>query len=139
MLAGALALGRLTSAASTLPFPNARGPLLLHLEGTLGTERAKVGGFTAVSLGFHGQPADTRRWLGVEEVHPLGDYGVLGKNVLDALAPFEPNLIVVGPPVDATRLLAIPAGTRVTIEGLVDRASRTLFLRRIEEPAAPTP
>lgn len=108
------------------------------MEGTLGTERAKVGGFTTVSLGFHGQPADVRRWLGVEEVHPIGDYGVLGKNVLDALAPFEPNLIVVGPPADAARLLAVPAGTSVTIEGLVDRASRTLFLRPLD-PTAPTP
>ena len=123
------------------PFVNAGPPLLLRLEGILAQDaaRARAQGFTVASLGVLGRPADQRRWLGVTDARTVGgDQAVDGKDVLNAVSPFTPNLLVAGPPAVVERLLAQPDGAHVVIEGLVDRASRTYYLRSIETaPASP--
>jgi len=116
-----------------LPYPNVGPPLLLRLEGSLAPTREAVRayGFTTVSLGFLGG-SDERRWLGVSEARTVGgDHPALGKDVLDAVAPFEPELLVTGPDALVLALRDAPDGTIVHLEGLVDRAARTYYLRRV--------
>ena len=123
-----------TAARSTgPPIVDVRKPLLLRLEGVVSATReaAAESGFTATSLGFLGTTGVS--WLGVTDARTVGaDQFVLGKDVLNAVAPFTPNLLVAGPPELASRLRGVPPGTRVVIEGLVDRGSRIYHLRRVE-------
>jgi len=124
----------LRSAPISPPFPSVGPALLLRLKGVIQTTSpaARKYGFTVASLGFAGTDA-AERWLGVTDARTVGgDNPVNGKDVLAALSPFTPNLLVMGPPDLVARLSALPAGTTVTIEGLVDRGSRTYYLRRLQ-------
>jgi hypothetical protein len=113
-------------------------PLILHLEGTWAPDReaAARSGFTAVSFGIKGEDPALRRWLGVDEVYPLGDYPVLGKDILDDVLMYDPTFFVTGSPELVTALLDTTAGTRIVLEALADRASRTFYLRSVG-PAQP--
>ena len=116
------------------PFPNFGPPLILRLEGVLERSRegARTHGFDVASLGFLGGE-DDRRWLGVTEARTIGgDQSVDGKDVLAAVAPFTPNLLITGPRELTDGLRSFPPGTRVVLEGLVDRGARTYYLRRSE-------
>jgi hypothetical protein len=124
--------------ASAIDQPSPRlGPaLLLRLEGVLTTNRADAekAGFTATSFAFLGHGKDADRWLGVTDARTVGgDVPVLGKDVLDAVAPFDPSFITTGDPNQVTSLLALPPGTAIRIEGLVDRGSRTFMIRSFQE------
>jgi hypothetical protein len=109
-------------------------PLILHLEGTLATERATAArsGFTTVSFAVTGRDPDLRRWLGVEKVQPLGDYPRLGKSILDDVSMYDPTYLVVGPPDLVARFLDVAPATRVTLEALTNGTSRTFYLRLVE-------
>ena len=121
-------------ARSLGPFPG--GPaLLLKLEGVIQPTRAAAQrtGFTVTSLAFAGGSTDERRWLGVTKARTVGgDQPLDGKDVLAVVAPFTPNVLVVGPKDLVAQLRDAPPGTAVRIEGLVNRGSRTYFLRRVE-------
>jgi hypothetical protein len=106
----------------------------------LQTDRQRgVIGFTVLSLGLLGGHQATR-FLAVTDARTVGgNPGVLAKNVLDAVRPYEPDLLVKGPAPLLEKLYAGVAGDRVTLEGLVNVASRTYFLREaLLIPAAPT-
>ena len=110
-------------------------PLLLKLEGVIQPTRAAAAhtGFTVTSLAFAGAPTDAQRWLGVTKARTVGgDQPLDGKDVLALVAPFTPNFLVVGPKELVVQLRDVPPGTAVRIEGLVNRGSRTYFLRRVE-------
>jgi len=116
------------------PLPNVGPPLLLRLEGKIETspDAARRTGFAVVSLGF---PSDrsAQRWLGVTEARTFGgDQFLDGKDVLALVAPFSPNLLVVGPEKQVSALRDAPPGTDVRVEGLVDRGARTYYLRKVE-------
>jgi len=136
--AALLALLLATAAVAQIhpPLPNAGPPLILQLDGTLADARAAAGGFTVVTLDLRGKQPLTR-YLGVERARTLGgDQPLLGKDVLDALAPFDRTLIVAGPPDLVAKLRALPAGSGVRVEGLVSISARTWYLRRVEESPA---
>jgi hypothetical protein len=126
-----------------VPPADIRKPLLLQLDGVVSPERpsARQRGFALVSLGFLGESSKTQRWLDVVDARTLGgDQSLDGKDVLNALAPFTPHLLVAGPQPLVARLLEQPSGTRVVVEGLIDRGSRTYYLRSVEtRPETPTP
>ncbi len=62
------------------------------------------------SLAFAGKSAE-QRWLGVTKVRTVGGDQVLnGQDVLAAVAPFAPNLFVVGPDDLLARLRDAPPG-----------------------------
>ena len=108
--------------------------LILHLEGTMAPDRqvAARTGFAAVSFGVKGRDPRLRSWLGVNVAYPLGDYPVLGKDILDDVRMYDPNFFVVGTPDLVTKLLEVRPGTRVVLEALADRASRTFYLRSVD-------
>jgi hypothetical protein len=113
---------------------NIRAPLLLRLEGQLATSRpaAQRSGFTTASFGFLGNDAASDRWLGVTDARTVGgDRFPLGKDVLDALSPFTPNLLVTGPPALVDTLRDAPPNAAVRVEGIVDRGSRIYYLRSV--------
>jgi hypothetical protein len=93
-----------------------------------GRERGPVG-FMVLSLGLLGNRPATRL-LAVTNARTIGgDPGVLAKDILDAVRPFEPDLLVRGPAPLLEKLYTAAAGEQVVIEGVVNVASRTLFLR----------
>jgi len=121
------------------PFPNVGPPLFLKLEGVIQPTReaAKGSGFTVTSFAFLGGKTEVQRWLGVTKARTVGgDQPLDGKDVLAVVAPFTPNFLVVGPEGLVAELRDTPAGTAVRLEGLVNRGSRTYFLRRVERAPA---
>ena len=135
-----LALLACVGAAAELrpPLPNVGPPLLLELEGTIEptAARARDKGFAAASLGFAG--SDVTRWLAVTKARTTGgDQPLDGKDVLAALAPFTPTLLVAGTPELVARLRDAPSGSTVRVEGLVDRGARTYYVRRVEVDGTP--
>jgi hypothetical protein len=117
------------------PSPNVGPPLILRLDGIIAESReGAVGkGFAIVSLAFSG--SETRRWLAAKDARTVGGDNYLdGKDVLNILAPFDPNLLVVGPADLVGRVRDAPAGTPLRIEGLVDTGGRTYLLRSVGPP-----
>jgi hypothetical protein len=128
------------AAATEIPSPKLGPALLLRLEGVVGTDRAAVekAGFTVTSFTFLGHGPEANRWLGVTDARTVGgDVAADGKDVLDAVAPFTPNFIASGDAGLVTPLLALPPGTAVRIEGLVDRGSRTFLVRSWSQQPPP--
>ena len=111
--------------------------LILHLEGTMASDPATAAavGFQAVSFGVKGQDPRLRLWLGVDKAYPLGDYPVLGKDILENVRMYDPNFFVVGSRELVGRFLDLQPGTRVVLEALVDRGSRTFLLRHVDVAA----
>ncbi len=118
--------------ASLPPFVAGGQPILLRLEGAISPDAARHGGaFTLVQIGFL-RSEHAPSWLGVTDVRVIGgNDSVLGKDVLDALAPLRPNLLAAGPEALVARLRDAPPGTRVQLEGLL-RWPRMYHLRAVE-------
>jgi hypothetical protein len=137
----AVLLGIAVAAAATeIPSPKLGPALLLRLDGVVGMDRAAVekAGFTVTSFTFLGHGPEANRWLGVTDARTVGgDVPADGKDVLDAVAPFRPNFIASGDPALVKPLLALPPGTALRIEGLVDRGSRTFLVRSWEQRPQP--
>jgi hypothetical protein len=117
------------------PSPNVGPPLILRLDGMVATSRegAAGKGFAVESLGF--LKSKTRRWLAVTDARTIGgDNALDGKDVLNAVAPFDPNLIVAGPEALVARVRDAVPGTPLRIDGLVSIGSRTYLLRDVGPP-----
>ncbi len=135
VLGAALVLVSIAALATELPSPKLGPALLLRLDGVLTTDRAvaNTAGFTVASFAFLGHGKDADRLIGVTEARTVGgDVPADGVDVLDAVAPFDPNFLASGAPALVTDLLAVPSGTAIRIEGLVDRGSRTFLIRSFE-------
>ena len=129
-----LAMAAVAAAQRVVPLP-AEPPILLKLEGVIQATKAAAehAGFTVTSLAFEGGSPDELRWLGVTKARTVGgDQALNGRDVLAVVAPITPNFLVVGPKELVARLRTAPPGTAVRIEGLVNRGSRTYFLRSVE-------
>jgi hypothetical protein len=145
MRSAALALACVLLAAGRAPavvepgMPNAGPPLILRLDGVVAAQRARSPGtFTVVSLGLLGGRRQIRRWLAVSEARTIGgDNALLGRDVLERVAPLDPNFLVVGPAALLARVRDAPPGTRLRIEGLVSIMSRTWLLRDVRVLSAP--
>lgn len=107
--------------------------VMVSMKGTMAKDQAAANdvGWGGISFGFTGDNAGKVRWFGV--VHA----SVFGNNTFDAKsavfrASTVPALTVAGPPALAQKLFALPDGTKVQIDGLVDRESRNLLLDVVE-------
>jgi len=121
-----------TTGTEPLPVPM-QPPILLRLDAVIHptADAARGKGFTAVSIAFPGHGIEARRWLAVEDARTVGpDQPLDGKDVLNAVAPLQPNLLVQGSDSLRAPLLSAPPGTKVRMEGIVNRGSRTYLLRR---------
>lgn len=114
------------------PFVAGGQPILLRIEGAISPDAARHGdAFAVVQIGFL-RSTHVPAWLGVTAVRVVGgNTSVLGKDVLDALAPLRPNLLAAGPEALVVRLRDAPPGTQVRIEGLL-RWPRTYLLRAVD-------
>lgn len=129
-----------TAWSGQMPGPPRSSQILLRLDGTMQASRQRGAyGFTVVSLGLLGSRPATR-FLAVDEARTIGgNPGILGKNVLDAVRPYEPDFLVSGPAPLMERLYTAGDGDHVTIEGLVQVAARGFFVREaVVVPREPT-
>ncbi len=120
--------------ATEPPIVDVGPPLILQLDGVVARSRAaaREGGLLAASFGWLGGAPGETLWLGVDAARTTGgDHHLDGKDVLNAVAPFTPNLLVTGPPDLVAKLRDASPGTRLHVEGLVDRGARTYLLRRV--------
>jgi len=137
MLSAVVALGAISGTAVAtgyLPTPTLTPPLLLRLTGTWEHERAAAvrHGARVASFALPGDPARLY-FLGIDEARTVGgDQTLSGNAVLNALDPFSPSFIARGSDEATAALRRLPPGTRVIVEGLVARPSRTLLLRSVE-------
>jgi hypothetical protein len=120
------------------PLPNVGPPLLLRLEGVFERPGAPAveGAFTVVTVGFTGR-GDVRRLAVLRARTVGGDHPLDGKDVLALVAPFTPNFLVTGPAAMTDRVRDAPAGSRIVVEGLVSRGSRTYYLRDVSVDPPP--
>ena len=116
------------------PFPSG-GPIILRLEGVIEPTpdaSKRAGGFTVASFAFLGDHSEESRWLSVTDARTVGtDIAVDGKDVLEAVAPFEPNLLVAGMADVVADMRDAPPGTALRVEGLVEPGSRIYYLRSV--------
>jgi hypothetical protein len=123
------------SIAREPPLVDAGPPLLLRLEGRFAADREHAAqGADAVSV----RVGERDRWLAVTSARTVGgDQAISGRTVLNALAPFQPNLTAVGREDVRLALETAPDGAPVIVEGLVRTGSRTLLLREVKIGSPP--
>jgi hypothetical protein len=129
VLAG-LVLPALTQAQA----PDFTGTVLVSIKGTLEPDEKTANdvGWGGISLGFTGGDVSKTRWLGVVYATTFGGDSFVAKTaVFDA--HYNPTLIVAGPPGLVTKLLAIPDGSRVKLEGAVELGSRNIMLDLVRQ------
>jgi hypothetical protein len=105
------------------------GTVVVSMRGTLVPDRraADDAGWGGISFGFAGDAVATMRWFRV--IHA----SLSGGNTFDAKSAvfrthYVPALRVVGPTDLARKLAALPDGTTVRVQGVIDRRSRNLLL-----------
>jgi hypothetical protein len=123
--------------ASDLPRLNVGPPLQLRLEGSFAADRehAAAGGLDAIrmSIGAHD------RWFAARVARTVGgDQPRSGRSVLNALAPFQTSMRVVGSADLVRRIDDAPDGVPMSVEGLVDIESRSYLLRSIVIESTPS-
>ena len=116
--------------ASDLPRLNVGPPLQLRLEGSFAPDRAHAlaGGLDAIRMSVGGHD----RWFAARVARTIGgDQPRSGRDVLNALAPFQTSMRVVGSADLVRRIDDAPEGAPMSVEGLVDIESRTYLLRSV--------
>ena len=122
--------------ASDLPKLNVGPPLQLRLEGSFAPDRAHAlaGGYDAIRMSI----GDRDRWFSARVARTVGgDQPRSGRDVLNALAPFQTSMRVVGSADLVRRIDDAPDGAPMSVEGLVDIESRSYLLRSIVMGASP--
>jgi hypothetical protein len=116
--------------ASDLPKLNVGPPLQLRLEGSFAPDRAHAlaGGSDAIRMSIGGHD----RWFAARVARTIGgDQARSGRAVLNALAPFQTSMRVVGSADLVRRIGDAPEGAPMSVEGLVDIESRYYLLRSV--------
>jgi hypothetical protein len=95
-------------------------------------------GWGGISLGFTGDNAGKIRWLGVVHATTFDGNTFAAKSAVFR-AHEVPTITVAGPPDLAKQLFNLPDGTRVHIEGAVERRSHTILLDVVQQLPAGQP
>jgi hypothetical protein len=122
---------------SAREFPVVPKPIILRLTGAFAPDRDAARARSQDVIGL--RIGDDARWLAIDRVVTEGDHPLSGRAVLDMLAPLQTTLMAVGASELRRRLASVPVGTRLTVEGLVDRGSQTLLLREVRPDEPPSP
>jgi hypothetical protein len=137
LAAAALLVAAATSDGREPMLPDIGPPLILRMEGRFAADRQHAADRAdAVSI----QVGERERWLAATKVRTVGaDHTLSGRAVLNMLAPYEPNLLAVGREDLRLALTTAPEGAPVTVEGLLNRGSRTFLLREVVIGTPPSP
>jgi hypothetical protein len=121
----------LVGAAGAAGFGDTEYVLTIH--GTIAADAQGAGkaGYQARSIGFQGAAADTVHWVGVVSAQANEGDAFLGKDLLDRLDGFTPNMLAVGKEGLLAKLRGAPAGSRVVLNGILDTGSRTYLLNSV--------
>lgn len=108
---------------------NFTGVVGVKIKGTLVKDEATANdvGWGGISLGFTGDNAGKIRWLGVVHATTFDGDTFAAKSAVFR-AHITPTLTVAGPPDLAKQLFNLPDGTRVHLEGAIERRSHTILL-----------
>lgn len=112
---------------------------VLTIHGTVAADRkaAEKTGYDAILIGFTGAPPDAARWLGVVEAEAGGVDAFLGKELLDQLDGYTPNLLAAGKPSALATLRNAATGSRVVVTGILDPGNRMFLVGNVKVmPAA---
>lgn len=123
--------------ATAREFPVIPRPIILQLTGRIGRSQAAARAQRPDVVGLQ-IDADSR-WIAIDGAVTEGDHAISGRAVLDMLGPFATTMLVAGDKQMKHRLRDAPDGTPVTVEGLVDRSSRTYLLRHVQTGESPPP
>jgi hypothetical protein len=118
--------------------PDLTGSVVISMRGTLAPDESTANnmGWGGISFGFTGDNAGKTRWFGVVHATTLGGNSFDAKSAVFR-AHYNPTLIVAGPPALAKQLLALPDGTRVQLEGVVELGgSRNILLDLVKPLSA---
>jgi hypothetical protein len=109
-------------------------PQLFTIEGVLAPDQAAADkvGYDPLSIGFQGGGGAAQRWIGVVGARALGGDSFRGKQVIEALLPKSPNLLVAGPAEIVSKLQTAPNGSRVLIQGILEPPTRNYMLDKVE-------
>ena len=126
VLAMALAL----PAASAAQMQMGEQNRLLSITGqvTADQKSAEQVGYDSVSISFSKEPAAKVVWIGVVVATTWNGDAFLGKQTLDQIQGYTPNLLASGKPALLTQLQQAPVGSRVVVEGILDQESRTFLV-----------
>ncbi len=132
-LALGLALALLLPAAAYAQPYGTPAAAMVSMKGTMAKDQAAANdaGWGGISFGFTGDNAGKVRWFGVVHASVFGNDTFTAKSAVFR-ASTVPALTIAGPPALAQKLFALPDGTKVQIEGLVDRESRNVLLDVVE-------
>lgn len=114
---------------------NDMGSVVWHMRGTLvATEQAANDvGYDAVTFGFTGKADTKTRWFGVVYADIFGGDTFDAHSYVDRVSHYNPTFTVAGQPAQAAQLLAMPDGTRVALEGVLETNSRVLLLDSVKQ------
>lgn len=137
------ALARLAALAALLLLPASLraqevmnlGSVVWRMRGTLVADQktANDTGWTGVSLGFTGDAAAKTRWFGAVHAETFGGDTYDAWSYVNNVSHYNPTFIIAGPPELAAKLLAMPNGTRVALEGVLDPRARNLMLDVVKQ------
>ena len=114
--------------------PDMTGTAVVSIKGILAPDEKTANdvGWGGISLGFTGSDSSKTRWLGVVHATTFGGDSFDAKTAVFA-AHYNPTLIVAGPPELAKKLLAVPDGSRVHLEGAILVGTRNIMLDLVEQ------
>jgi hypothetical protein len=134
-----LAIATLVGAGLAAAQPRDVQTQIFRIEGTLAAsqDEAQKAGFAALSVGFLQPKNAPTRWLGVVSARSREGDAFLGRQTVEQLAPYSPNLLVSGPSELIAKLRELPAGTRVAVTGMLDPHSRNYLVSSLQLPIVP--
>jgi len=111
------------------------GSVVWRMRGALVADQKTANdmGWTGVSLGFTGQADTKTRWFGAVHAELFGGDTYDAWSYVNNVSHYTPTFTIVGPPDMAAKLLAMPNGTRVALEGVLDPRARNLMLDVVKQ------
>lgn len=107
---------------------------LLSITGQVAADQktAEQIGYDSVSVTFAKEPAAKVLWIGVVVATTWNGDAFLGKQTLDQIQGYTPNLLAQGKPALLSQLQQAPVGSRVVVQGILDTEARTFLLGMVQ-------
>jgi hypothetical protein len=111
------------------------GPVVWRMRGTVVADEKTANdmGWTGISLGFTGKDDSTMRWFGAVHAEIFGGDTFDAWSYINNVSHYNPTIIIAGPPNLSSKLFAMPNGTRVALEGVLDPLARNLMLDVVKQ------